>query len=587
MIPTGISPNPHLNVDFTDLDLAITTEDKKGKLVRHILNNLTGKLEAGKLTAIIGPSGCGKSTLMNLLSGRMSKDSIPNSAFSGTVSMNDAVIDPTEYKQRFAYVMSEDALFATTTPREAFNFVCTLRLPRVPLLERNALCENMLQSLGLLKCADTYIGNAIVKGVSSGERKRTAVGIELLPNPDMIFLDEPTTGLDSFSALELIRVVKGIASTGKCVLCVIHQPSSEIFDLFDDIIFMSQGYIVYHGPVLGVVDYFTARGYICPPEYNPADYIMYILQTLSQEALIALASAWTVSSAQVRQDILARRTSAQPLKLKPIARAPVYLQLGALFEREVKRTVRDPSALFIRIAITLFLGLTVGCIFYQVGETFGPGGTISSSHLGGLTNAAVFAMFSAGQSLLIAFPYERPVLLREYSNGYYSIVTYIVSKLTIEIPIIFIQVLILTILVYFLEGFVGNFWLMLLAMFLIGTATGGLALMFGAGMKDVAKVAELGFLLFVPQIMFSGFFIAIDQIPAVFQWAQWLCSLKYGVNIMYIAEFSDVFGHEQVFNTNDVNPDLLWMYILVLVGMSVGCICIAMILLRWRSKSVY
>ena len=575
-----------LNIEYTDINLTLTSSDRKGKVSRCILNDLSGSLEAGKLTAIIGPSGCGKSTLLNVLSGRMGKTSIPNSSLTGAVSMNDTVVDPTEYKQRFAYVMAEDALYATTTPREAFNFVCKLRLPHLSAPERIERADAMLSSLGLQKCADTYIGNALVKGVSSGERKRTAVGIELLPDPNVIFLDEPTTGLDSFSALELVRVVSKIAKTGKCVLCVIHQPSSEMFELFDDVVFMSQGFVVYHGPVNGVVSYFAKLGFVCPSEYNPADYIMYVLQTIDGEKLSAFASAWRLFSNVIREGILTRRSGAE-LRLKPLHRVAVSTQLSVLFEREFLRTIRDPSAMYIRFAITLFLGLTVGCIFYQVGETTGPGGIISSSHRGGLTNSGIFAMFSAGQSLLITFPAERPVLLREYSNGYYSIVSYTLSKVWVEFPLILIQILILTILIYFLEGFVGNFGLIFLGMFLIGTATAGTALMFGSALKEVEKVAELGFLLFVPQIMFAGFFVSIDQIPAVLQWAQYLCTLKYGMNILYIGEFSDLLGHENVFDTSGVNEDLLWMYIVVLCGITVATICSAMALLKYRAKSVY
>jgi hypothetical protein len=128
---------------------------------------------------------------------------------------------------------------------------------------------------------------------------------------------------------------------------------------------------------------------------------------------------------------------------------------------------------------------------------------------------------------------------------------------------------------------------MLVAMFLLGLATACTALLFGSSLKDVSKAVELGFLLFVPQILFSGFFVAIDQIPAILQWAQWLCSLKYAVNILYIAELSDLDGHEKLFELSSVNKNLLWMYIGILIGIAVVLSTLACVMLRYRSKSVY
>ena len=580
------SGGQHLSVDFVDIDLAIKTKDTTGKISRQILQRLSGSFESGKLTAVIGPSGCGKSTLMNFLSGRMAGDSIPGSTFSGTVSLNDSIIDPVDYKQRFAYVMAEDAIFATTTPREAFQFVCKLRLPHLTEVERSARAEAMIESLGLVKCADTFVGNALIKGISSGEKKRTAVGTELLTDPDVCFLDEPTTGLDSHSALELIRVVKKIADRGKTVLCVIHQPSSEIFDLFDDVVFMSKGYILYHGSVAGVVPYFASKGYSCPTDYNPADYIMYMLQTIDNDALNKLADAWRQQSAPARAHIIDRQSKAQPLKLKKLRRVSVSTQLEGLISRELKRAIRDPSVLLIRFAIVIFLGLIVGFLFFKSSDP-GPLGVISTSHRGGLTNACIFAMFASGQTTLIALPYDRPVILREYANGLYSVTACILARLSVEFPIIFCQNLVLALLIYFLEGFVGNFMLLVLAMFLLGCATASMAIMFGAAFKNVEKAVELGVFLFIPQIMFCGFFVSIDQIPKLFQWAQWLCGLKYAVNIAYIAELTNLPGYEAVFATTGIEHGLLWMYILILVALAVGTTALSIVLLSYRSKSVY
>ena len=130
---------------------------------------------------------------------------------------------------------------------------------------------------GLTHCADTYVGGALLKGISGGERKRTSVGVELVVKPAMVFLDEPTSGLDSFSAVQLCQVLKKVANAGSSVLFTIHQPASEIFRSFDRLILMNKGRVMYQGSVQGIPGYFAERGNPVPPNYNPADTCHYKL----------------------------------------------------------------------------------------------------------------------------------------------------------------------------------------------------------------------------------------------------------------------------------------------------------------------
>ena len=122
--------------------------------------------------------------------------------------------------------MQEDLLMPTFTPRETFKFVIDMRLANKSEQEKNVLVENLIGALGLTKCADTYVGNSMIRGISGGEKKRTSIGTELLINPSLIFLDEPTTGLDSTTALHVVQFLNKLASKGRTVITTIHQPSS-------------------------------------------------------------------------------------------------------------------------------------------------------------------------------------------------------------------------------------------------------------------------------------------------------------------------------------------------------------------------
>jgi ABC-type multidrug transport system ATPase subunit len=194
----------------------------------------------------MGPSGAGKTSLLNVWAGRAaSRGPIRNDS---DVRLNNFAVDPTDTRIRkhIAFVAQDDSLQVTSTPREAIYFSAKLRMPRsTPEANLRRLVEKMLKELGLMHCADTYVGGELIKGILRGERKRTLVGVELVVKPAMVFLDEPTSGLDSFSAVQLCQVLKKGVNAGASVLFTFHQPSSEIFNSFDRLILMNMGRVMF------------------------------------------------------------------------------------------------------------------------------------------------------------------------------------------------------------------------------------------------------------------------------------------------------------------------------------------------------
>lgn len=184
---SSFNPNkqPH---DVVWKHINFTVKDKP------ILRECWGNVPAGTVCAIMGPSGAGKSSLLNVLAGRSASTS--NIKITGNVHVAGHKVNPVKFRERIAYVMQDDSLLATATPREALLFSAQMRLPiSTPNDEIDRLVSNLLTDLGLDVCADTLIGGALIKGISGGQRKRTSVGIELITDPALIFLDEPTSGL--------------------------------------------------------------------------------------------------------------------------------------------------------------------------------------------------------------------------------------------------------------------------------------------------------------------------------------------------------------------------------------------------------
>jgi ATP-binding cassette subfamily G (WHITE) protein 2 len=198
----------------------------------------------------IGPSGSGKSTLLNTLACRLDVNTIA----TGEMRLNGAPYDNAELKRVSGYVMQDDLLNGYLTVEETLMFTAELRLPRTFTdKDRRTRVVDVMNDLGLTHARGDVIGSQQTQGISGSERKRLCVGMHLLNRPQLLFLDEPTTGLDSVTALDLLHILHGLAhgkSYDKAVtiVCSIHQPQAKIFNLFDSLILLKAGNIIYQGP---------------------------------------------------------------------------------------------------------------------------------------------------------------------------------------------------------------------------------------------------------------------------------------------------------------------------------------------------
>lgn len=251
------------------VSLKKSVQKKEGIKEKAILNDITAMFKPGRLTAVMGSSGAGKTTLLTVLAGNTQKGRI-----EGDLVVNGEPYTGRMLKEISGFVFQDDVLLPTMTVREAIAMSALLRIPKsVDREERARRVDDTISILHLDKARNTVVGNPMTKGISGGERKRTAIGMEMVVNPGMIFLDEPTTGLDTFTAFTVILSLSRLAQLGRTVVATIHQPSTEIFNLFDDLLILSRGRVAYYGPTQDAVDYFARQGYPCPEYSNPADYI--------------------------------------------------------------------------------------------------------------------------------------------------------------------------------------------------------------------------------------------------------------------------------------------------------------------------
>uniref|UniRef100_F6GWB0 ABC transporter domain-containing protein n=1 Tax=Vitis vinifera TaxID=29760 RepID=F6GWB0_VITVI len=251
-------------------DLTVVVPSFGSGATRRVLQGLSGYAEPGRLMAVMGPSGSGKSTLLDSLAGRLSRNVI----LSGNVVLNG--------KKRsldhdgVAYVTQEDVLLGTLTVKETLTYSAQLRLPTIMTKEKvNSIVEETIKEMGLEHCADQLIGSWHLRGISSGEKKRLSIALEILTQPHLLLLDEPTSGLDNASAFFITQTLKNAAFNGRTVISSIHQPSSEVFALLDDLLLLSNGETVYFGEAKMALQFFAEAGFPCPSRRNPSDHFLH------------------------------------------------------------------------------------------------------------------------------------------------------------------------------------------------------------------------------------------------------------------------------------------------------------------------
>eukprot|EP00397_Hematodinium_sp_SG-2012_P033308 GEMP01035570.1.p1 GENE.GEMP01035570.1~~GEMP01035570.1.p1 ORF type:complete len:484 (+),score=76.87 GEMP01035570.1:226-1677(+) len=463
--------------------------------------------------------------------------------------------------------------------------------------------ERVIKTLGLETCANTYCGSPMNRGISGGEKKRTSIGVEIVSGPKLLFLDEPTSGLDSFASYNCVKTLKELVSAGNTVAVTIHQPSSELFYLFDNAIFLCQGDILYQGPVADVAEWFTEMGYPNPPNYNVCDHVTFLMQTLSKDAIATLRNSSTKKQSTIVNEGQPGTDTENPsdmVKMKPgheeykfSRKSSFCVQLKHLFLREVRDVYRDKGTLIARLALVVFLNVLIGLIFRDAGDNTLAAYT-PEAHFGALTMISVSTMIGSGQPELLRFPLSRPVFIREYASGLYSTTSFFLSKTLVDIPMSAVQVSLVFLITYWSIGLHGVWPNLMLSAWMLSLCASSSALVIGCLVSDIKKGMEAAPLILVPQILFAGFFIRIAQMPIFIQWAQYLCFLKYGLNLIMIFEFEDPIRYDcqtgrceaggQLLSRNEIERDHWWLYACILIVMFIAFRILSLIALSFKGR---
>jgi len=585
---------PREGRDLLWSNISLTVKERSGKGEVHILKDVWGEVPKGHMTAIMGPSGSGKTSLLNVLSGRVR--STKKMKVSHDIRLENYQVDPNNINTRksIAFVSQDDSLQVTATPREAIFFSAKLRLPRSTTIQAlKNTTERILYELGLKDCADTIIGGALTKGISGGERKRTSVGIELVTRPALIFLDEPTSGLDSFNALQLCRVLRKVASSGSAVLFTIHQPSSEIFNSLDRLLLLNKGRVMYQGPVTNVVQYFGHRDHPVPPNYNPSDHIMQVAMSTPIKSLEA-AGYFQSDNRQLSSPLSA--TTKETNNALGITRSAwpdtvgVIKQTQLLFHRELQNMFRSTNALSIRILISLAMSVMAGSLCYKIADSDFNNFVNVQTMFGSIILVLLSNMLPCALPSMLAMPEERPVFLREYTTNHYSVLAYFLSKLAIEALMAAFQVTLSCVILYFMIGFSINFRIFWSILYLASMLATAQAVMIGCAVENPTMAVEFFPLVFLPQLLFAGFFVPPHLMPFWLRWLHYVFPMTYLLRLLLLGEFDNdrpCFLCMTILDNTEADPNESWWYWSMLAILFVIFRLFALFILTAKAKKFY
>lgn len=360
---------------------------------RVLLDRVSMIARPGELLVIVGPSGSGKTTLLNALALRTPTGCI----IEGHIKYNGRIQSSRRIRSIVNYVMARDVLLCYLTVYETLTSAAELKLPHLSATERLARVETVLTSMELHHCRDMYIGGEWKKGLSTGELKRVSIGIELLDNPSVLILDEPTTGLDGSLSIKLMSCLFQEARKGTTIIVTLHQPCSQVFDMCDQFLLLSDGRVAYHGSPLRAHSYFERIGH-CPTKgWNPSDFYLALVSPLMFSANGAAESTVTSGCSQTTvlanwEDSVEKKeldheiqqtenllgASSFPLKdgEAPFKCYPSSTRMFALWKRTTRNTLRNPLTCLVVLLIQAMQGLILGGIFYNM-NTMGPTKNIS------------------------------------------------------------------------------------------------------------------------------------------------------------------------------------------------------------------
>ncbi|KAL9410058.1 hypothetical protein AB3S75_043921 [Citrus x aurantiifolia] len=549
-----------------------------------ILKDVSGIIKPSRLTLLLGPPSSGKTTLLLALAGKLDH----TLKVSGEVSYNGYRLDEFVPQKTAAYISQYDLHIPEMTVRETIDFSarCQGAGSRADMImevirkekeagiapdpdvdtymkaiavegqKRNLQTDYVLKILGLDICAETTVGSALSRGISGGQKKRLTTGEMIVGPQKAFFMDEISTGLDSSTTFQIVTCLQQLVHiTDVTALVSLLQPAPETFDLFDDIILMAEGKIVYHGPRSNVLQYFEDCGFRCPERKGIADFLQEVISKKDQ------AQYWRHNdipysyvsvdqfSQMFKESYLGKRLDEE--LSKPYDRSQCHknalsfskhaLSKWELFQACMSRELllmKRNSFVYVfktaQLAITAIITMTV---FMRTQMKLD---LMHANFMMGSLYYAIVRLMTNGVAELSLTITRLPVVYRQRSFLLYPAWAYSLPASILKIPLSLAEALIWTALTYYVIGYspeIERFFCQFFLLFALHLASTSMCRLFASTFQTMVIATTVGSLALVLMFLFGGFILPRSSLPPWLSWGFWISLMTYGEIGISLNEF--------------------------------------------------
>ncbi|KAJ1696028.1 hypothetical protein LUZ63_012726 [Rhynchospora breviuscula] len=550
----------------------------------RILKDVSGVIKPARITLLLGPPGCGKSTFLRALSGKLDKSLKVN----GEISYNGYRLGEFIPEKTSAYISQYDLHIPEMTVREILDFSARFQgvgsraeimkevirrekeqgitpdpdvdayMKAISLegLERSLQTDYIMKIMGLDICADTIVGDAMRRGISGGEKKRLTTGEMIIGPSKALFMDEISTGLDSSTTYQIVSCLQQLAHIAESTVVVsLLQPAPETYNLFDDIILMSEGKIVYHGPRDEILNFFEECGFKCPERKGAADFLQEVLSKKDQEQYWSHSNE-AYSYVMVDELIERFRTHkvgedlsdelAKPYDKSKCHRHALSFSVYSLSKWELFKACIARELLLMRrnSFIYIFKSTQLGILALITGTVFlrtrmGVDTLHSNYYMGSLFFALLLQMVNGFPELAMTVT-RLPIFYKQRDLFFYPAWAYSIPASLLKIPVSLVESFVWTTITYFLIGFTpeaSRYFRQLLLLFFLHAMSLSLFRCVASYLQTGVASTLGGTLVLVLFLLFGGFILPRPSIPQWLKWGFWVSPLTYAEIGLAVNEF--------------------------------------------------
>ncbi|GAB2228064.1 hypothetical protein Droror1_Dr00009894 [Drosera rotundifolia] len=576
-------PNTTRNILESALGMVGIRMAERVKLT--ILKNVTGIVKPSRMALLLGPPSSGKTTLLLALAGRLLD---PKLKVNGEVTYNGHELNEFVPQKTSAYISQNDVHIGLMTVKETLDFSARcqgvgsryelltelirrekdagiypnsevdlfMKATAMEAVESNLIVDYIIEILGLDICRDTIVGDEMIRGISGGQKKRVTTGEMMVGPSKALLMDEISTGLDSSTTYQIVKCLQQIAHlTDATILMSLLQPAPETFELFDDIILLSEGQIVYNGPREHVMDFFLGCGFWCPERKGIADFLQEVTSKKDQEQYWAdktrryryisvpefvnrFKRFHVGQSLENELSMPYDRDRSHQASLVYERYTVAYMELlKASFDKEWLLIKRNPFVYVFKVIQILIVAFITSTVFLRT-KLHTRNEQDGALYMGALIFSLVVNMFNgfAEMSMILM---RLPVFYKHRDLLFHPAWVFTLPLFLLGIPFSIIESIIWTGTTYYSIGFApeaSRFFKQLLLVFLIQQMAAGLFRVTAGVCRTMIIASTGGSLSVLLLFMLGGFILPKGQIPTWLQWGYWSSPLTYAFNALAVNE---------------------------------------------------